>query len=167
MLDNTNETRLKTFAFFTTILLVMTLVLTGFILLGKQNWNYRLAYNVEEVMKTSRPLDFPEKFAVGKPVKINSGIATSSNLYEIVDLKSNRVTNYALITRVTTYYGPQAAVFFYDDVKGVTFEGFACLHSRIMKQFDNKDSDLVIKFWKQTAEKVFKDSIAEKGAGNE
>lgn len=156
MLDNLdNKTKLKTFIIFTAILILMTLILSGFTLLARKNWNNRLAENVEVVLQTSRPDEFKDKgLMVGKVVKINSTAAVSSNVYEIVN-QNNTVENYALITRITTYYGPQAAVFLFNDDKGISFEGFACLKSRVLKQFENKESDIILNYWTKNAEKIF------------
>ena len=69
--------------------------------------------------------------------------------------QNNTVENYALITRITTYYGPQAAVFLFNGDKGISFEGFACLKSRVLKQFENKESDIILNYWTKNAEKIF------------
>ena len=51
MLDNLdNKTKLKTFIIFTAILILMTLILSGFTLLARKNWNNRLAENVVKSM---------------------------------------------------------------------------------------------------------------------
>lgn len=168
MLDKLdNKTKLKTFILFTSILVVMTLLLSGFALLAKKNWNSRLAANVEQVLQTSRPEEFNDKgLSVGNPVKINSTVSVSSNVYEIVDQKNN-VEKYALITRITTYYGPQAAVFLFDKTTGITFEGFACIKSRVLKQFDNKDTDIILNYWTNNAEKIFHAAGISKEGNNE
>ena len=168
MLDNLdNKTKLKTFIIFTAILILMTLILSGFALLARKNWNNRLVENVEVVLQASRPDEFNEKgLMIGKAVKINSTAAVSSNVYEIVN-NNNTVEKYALITRITTYYGPQAGVFLFDKDKGISFEGFACLKSRVLKQFENIDSDIILNYWTKNAEKICQSAGVGKEGENE
>lgn len=168
MLENLDKkTKLKTFILFTVILILMTAILSGFAFLARKNWNNRLAVNVNEVLQTNMPEVFNENgLTVGKAVKINSTIAVSSNVFEIVNSKGSAV-KYALITRITTYYGPQAAVFLYDEKEGISFAGFACLNSRVLNQFNNKDSDIILNYWTKNAEKIFNAAGVLKGAANE
>ena len=165
-MDKNSKTLLKNYLFFIATLFLMALVLTGFSFLGKKNWNNKLKTQVQAVLEKSRPLDFAQKLSVGDVVKINSTIAANSAMYKI-NRPSSRTEKYALITRVTTYYGPQAAVFLYDTEKGVSFEGFACINSRVEKQFDNLDSELIIKYWKDKAQKIFEAVSEDEGAKNE
>lgn len=170
MLDNLDaitKNRLKIFSIFTSILVLMILILSGFAFLAKSSWNSKLAVNISEVLFSSRPEEFGEgKLKVGNPVPINSAISVSSNMYEIVN-NSGKVSKYALITRVNTYYGPQAAVYLYDQKNGVTFEGFACLNSRVAAQFVNIESDIILNHWIEKAETIFNDALSTKGAKNE
>ena len=119
-INNDTKTNLRNFLFFAGIILGMTLILTGFSFLAKNNWNSKLGLQVEAVLEKSRPLDFPNRLMVGEVIKIDSTIAANSAMYTIGG-KTSHTEKYALITRVTTYYGPQAAVFLYDSEKGVTF----------------------------------------------
>lgn len=165
-IDEITKKRLRIFSLFTATLLVMSLVLTGFTFLAKKSWNKKLRIQIEKVLEQSRPLDFPDKFKMGKPVKINSTAAVSSNIYEVVS-SSGKTEYYALITRITTFYGPQAVVFLYDKEQGVSFEGFACLNSRVLKQLENKETDLSVKFWTEQAKKIFENSVYNDGVNDE
>lgn len=166
-LDSVTKNRLKTYSIFTAILLLMILILSGFTYLAKSNWNTKLAENVEDVLKVSRPAEFSEgRLRIGNPVDMNSTISVSSNMYEVVN-NFDKVVKHALITRVTTYYGPMAAVYLYDKKDGVTFEGFACLNSRVSAQFINTESDLILNYWKDKAEKIFENAGIIEGADNE
>lgn len=150
-----------TFLLFTAIIVVMTLILVGFIFLAKSSWNNRLAVNVYEVLQNSNAEFSQNNLRVGNPVKINSTAAVSSNVYEIIDDNDN-VVNYALITRVSTYYGPQAGVFLFNQGSTITFEGFACLNSRVTNQLENRETDIILKHWNKNAEKIFAASEIEK-----
>lgn len=163
-MDITTKKRLRTLLFFTVFLLVMTMILAGFSLLAEKKWNEKLSVQVETVLEESRPLDFPKKYTVAEPVKINSLAAVSSNMYRIVPVSGNGGDLFALITRVTTFYGPQAAVFLYGADHRVSFEGFACLNSRVARYFENKDSDLAVRFWISQAAKIFENSVHSDGA---
>ncbi|MBR5934466.1 MAG: hypothetical protein IK002_10825 [Treponema sp.] len=167
MLETTDsKIRLKTFAFFTCIIMAMSVILILFALFAKKNYTNKLKTQVEIVMHDHRPLEFPEKYRVGEAIQINSSIAVSSSMYAVVTNSSSPV-RYVLVTRVTTYYGPQAAVFLYDKKQGVTFEGFCCLNQRIKQQFENPNSDLIIKYWKEQALKIFEASVPELGGYDE
>lgn len=161
-----SKLKLKTCIIFTSVIMVMTLLLIGFSFLAKKKYNYKLKNQVEIVMHNHRPLEFPEKYQIGDQINVKSSIAVSSNMYSVVN-SSNKVVRYVLITRVTTFYGPQAAVFLYDKVQGVTFEGFCCVNERLSSQFENPNSDLIIKYWKNQALKIFKSSVDEIGGHNE
>lgn len=158
MLDDLNKgekNKLKILGFFSVFLLAIILILSGMIFFAKKNWNQGLAKNVLTVLFETRPDEFANgKYKLGKPIKINSTISVSSNMYEVLS-ENNDVVKYALITRVTTYYGPLAAVYLYDDFDGVSFEGFACLNGRIKKQLVNRDTDLILKYWNEQAKKIF------------
>lgn len=167
MLENLDKkTKLKTSILFTVILLVLVLILCGASFLAKHNWNSKLAENVMTVLSESRPEEFSDgQYSVGKISPMKSTISVSSNLFTLV--RKGHKDKYALITRMTTYYGPQAAVFLYDESEGVTFEGFACLNSRIEKQIGNKDSDIILNYWIKKAEKIFAAEGITNGGQNE
>lgn len=165
-MDITTKRRIQVFSSFTGIAILLALILSGMTLLAKNKAASGLVPAIETVLEKNRPLDFPEKYSIGKNIPVLSSSSVSTSLYEVID-KKGKVVNYVLITRVSTYYGPQAGVFLYDEQKGVSFEGFACLESRVSKQFENKESDIIIKYWKDNAMKIFKESIPVKGADHE
>lgn len=164
-IDKDTKLKAKTYFVFTIIIIVMTLILSVFSVLSRKNWNNQLRTQVETVLQKSRPEDFPAKYTVGKPVKIKSSIAVSSNMYEITSSHSSS-KKYVLITRVTSYWGPLAGVFLYDKDSGVTFEGFALSSERIEKQFNNTERDITIKYWTEKVRQIFEQTLNE-GEKNE
>ncbi|MBQ0002631.1 MAG: hypothetical protein KBT21_03755 [Treponema sp.] len=157
-IDKETKLKVKTYLIFTSLLIVMALLLTSFSLLARKNWNNQLRVHVETVLENSRPEEFPAKYSIGNPVKINSSISVSSNMYEITS-KSNKTSKYVLITRITSYWGPLAAVFLYDGNGVVTFEGFVFPSKRIESQFDNAENELSIKYWKNKALVIFEQTL--------
>lgn len=158
--DKSTKDKLKTFLCFIGILILMILILIPFIFLAKNSWNEKLKNQVEIVLENSRNEEYSKSLSIGKPVKINSTIAVSSNMYKVISVNDSK-QRYALITRVTTYYGPQAGVFYFDENKKVSFEGFACLNERVSKQIKNSDNDITIKYWENQASKIFNQVLLE------
>lgn len=158
-IDKDTKLKAKTYFIFTSLIIIMTVILSVFSLLARKNWNDKLREQVEIVLHQSRPDDFPAKYTVSDPVKINSSIAVSSNMYEITS-SSSKSKKYVLITRVTSYWGPLAGVFLFDEENGVTFEGFALSSERIEKQFKNSDTDIVVKHWTEKAHQIFNQVLA-------
>ncbi|MBQ0162018.1 MAG: hypothetical protein KBS84_02515 [Treponema sp.] len=157
-IDKDTKLKGKTYLVFTSLIIVMALILTGFSLLARKSWNEQLKEQVQTVLEKSRPDDFPSKYTIGKPVKINSSLAVSSNMYKITSSTSN-AKKYVLITRVTSYWGPLAAVFLYDKESGVSFEGFALSSERIETQFTNTEADITIKHWTEKAKIIFEQTL--------
>lgn len=161
-IDKETKLKVKTYLIFTSLILVMTLILTGFSLLSRKNWDNQLRTQVETVLQNSRPDEFPAKYTVGDAIKINSSIAVSSNMYKITS-SSSMSEKYVLITRVTSYWGPLAAVFLYDENHFVTFEGFAFPSKRLEIQFNETENDLTIKYWKNKARNIFEQTLNKGG----
>lgn len=153
-IDNPTEDKLKSFLYFILIIFLMILILVGFVLLSNNSSSNKLKNQIEFVLENSRSEEYSKSLSIGRPVKINSAIAVSSNVFEVISVKDT-LPRYALITRVTTYYGPQAAVFYYDENKEVSFEGFACLNNRVSNQVKINDYDLTLNYWKTKAAKIF------------
>ena len=78
--DKSTKDKLKTFLCFIGILILMILILIPFIFLAKNSWNEKLKNQVEIVLENSRNEEYSKSLSIGKPVKINSTIAVSSNM---------------------------------------------------------------------------------------
>ena len=113
----------------------------------------KLKTNVETVLEKSRPIDFNTKFTVGENIKINSPLSYSTCVYKINSPSYS--VKYVLITRVTNFYGPQCAIFTFDEKQGTLFEGFTNIPSRIENQIYTKNNDLIIKHWTKKANDLF------------
>lgn len=161
MLNENNSDKkleLKTLISFFVAILLMILLLIAFSFIAKKSWNNKLKIQIEKVLEQKYPEKFPNSYQIGESVSINSTIAVSSNMYKIMS-NGNFSNQYIVITRVTTYYGPQAAVFTINKYGEVSFEGFACLNSRIKNQLSNSETDITLKFWKKQVEKIYQETI--------
>lgn len=164
-MDKNTKVRIKNFSIFASLIIVLTGILCVLCLIANPNWNNGLRIQVQKTLEKSRPLDYPAKYHVGKAVQIENSSSVSSALFEVNDSKE-KFSGYAFITRMTTYYGPQAAVFLYSKNGDISFEGFANLESRVASQIKNSDSDIIIKYWIKKAKTIIEKSI-EGGAFNE
>ena len=136
---------------FTGMLLAFFLILSCAIFLGRKNWDKGLRLAVEQVLPAS-------EWQCGNAIPINSNFSISSALYEIVNIKSPSKKSYALVLRISTYFGPLPAVFLYQDGKA-TFEGIAYLNNSIAKEFKENKFNRQIDYWTNTAALVVRKAL--------
>ena len=145
MQEINNKQFFKNYAFFILILLVIFSILFYFVFTAKKSWNKNLAVTVQKV------LDEKEngRWKVGNSVYINKPITVNSAAYELTDSTKDD-TEYVVIIRIITYYGPMPAVYVYNETKKITdFIGYSSLHGRINTQLSNNKSDKRREYWEE------------------
>ncbi len=144
MTDATKKSLIQS-GFFTGIILALFLILSLFTVLSRSNWERGLRSAVEDVFTD-------DDFRVGDMVKIDSAFSVSGAVFEL-DSNKTRSKNYALILRITGYYGPLPAVFIYQDGK-VSFKGIAYFKNSVSREFDKNEFDAQISYWTARAKDI-------------
>ena len=118
----------------------MFCILAGMIFAGKKNWEKGLRLAVEQVLPAN-------EWQCGDIIPLDSSYSVSAACFKISNIKSPSKKSYALILRISSYWGPLPAVFLFQDDRA-TFEGIAYLNNSVAKEFsENKFNHPVIYTW--------------------
>ncbi len=146
---------------FTGIIFGFFAVLTGFVFLSRANWNKGLKVAIYEVLK----MNDMESYSFGKPVNINNNMSVSAACFEMKD-ESEKSCGYVMIMRMTTYYGPLPAVFYYEkETETVKFLGIYGMKSSVRKYVNNNENDRIIRHWSEKCRLIFSE-IEKRSGGN-
>lgn len=168
MLDNYSKPpklQIKTFLIFLGTVVVMLGILIGMTLASKNSWKNGLSQAVNNVLEKTDDAELAQLKAMFY-VDIPSNLANSSACFKLAEEKNSKkeTGKYAVITRVTTYYGPQAAVFIFDmGSRKTTFVGFAELDGCIAKACGETERDTIIRYWSKKITFLFDEYILPEG----
>ena len=139
-------------AVFTGIILAFFIILAGMIYAGKKNWETGLRLAVEQVLA-------PNEWQCGDAVPLNSSYNVSAACFKIANIKAPSKKSYALILRISTYFGPLPAVFLFQDDKAI-FEGIAYFDNSVAKEFGQNQINRQIDYWTDTATLIVRKALA-------
>lgn len=134
-------TRYGIFAGFLAVVFGLLVYVT---LSSRKSWNNNLKVAVEKVLDDVNP----NQWSVGNNVPIKNPMKMNASCYEARNIKDGTLQK-AVILRTATLYGPQAAVFLYDDNNVVTFVGYSSLHGRINEEINYALNDKRIEYWQK------------------
>lgn len=156
MQEISNKKFFTKYAFFIVILLVVFSILSYFVVAARKSWTKNLAVTVQKVLDESEQ----NRWKVGNNVVINKPLAINCSAYELSDTKSND-TEYAVIMRVITFYGPVPAVFVYNkNQQTVDFIAYSSLHGRIRTQLMNNKSDKRREYWQEKIPELLNNRVS-------
>jgi len=142
-MNEKGEKQLFQSALFTGIILAFFLILAGMIFAGKKNWENGLRLAVEQVLPTN-------EWQCGEMIPVNSNYSVSAACFKISNIKMPSKKSYALVLRISTYYGPLPAVFLFQDGKA-SFQGIAYLNNSVAKEFTENQFNRQLDYWTDTA----------------
>ena len=155
-MNEKGKTLLFQSAIFTGIILAFFIILAGMIFAGKKNWEKGLRLAVEQVLP-------PNEWQCGDMVPLNSNYSVSAACYKVSNIKSPSKKYYALVLRISTYFGPLPAVFLYQGDKAA-FEGIAYLNNSVAKEFNENKFNRQIDYWTDTATLIVRRALADQEA---
>lgn len=145
MQEISNKKFFTNYAFFILILLVIFSILSYFTITARKSWNKNLAFAVQKVLDEKEE----GRWSVKNNLPVNKPLTVNCALYEVFDNKDNQ-TQYAVIIRIMSFYGPIPAVYLYKADKNITdFIGYSSLHGRIRTQIMDNKSDKRREYWQE------------------
>src|SRR5574344_608074 len=111
-----NTILLKKYFYFLGILVIVTAVLVAFTVLSRNTWQSGLKDQVTEILQQTKK----DTYTVGEGIDIRTAFSTSGIVYTVKE-KGVKETEYAVLLRVATLYGPLPALFLYTPGKEVQF----------------------------------------------
>ena len=124
------------------IICAFFLVLSLFIVLSRGNWERGLRRAVQSVLPSS-------EYSVGKMLRLEEGGGNFA-CFEISRNSDGTLREFsegfAIVMRVTTYYGPLPAVFIREGGE-TRFVGIAYLGSSVTEEFSDADRSRSMDFW--------------------
>ena len=148
--------KLIKFGIFTGILIVLLGLLIAFTLLSRNSWKKGLKTQVSQVLN-----EYEVKYVVGDFVELNSSFNVSCAVFSISPTgKLNEGTEYAVILRTQTLYGPLPGVYIYNiATKNAHFYGFATLHGKALNHIVDNSRNSQISYWERKIPDIVGESI--------
>lgn len=140
-------------AVFTGIILAFFIILAGMVFAGKNNWDKGLRLAVEQVLP-------PSEWQCAEAIPLNSNYSVSAACYKVSNIKSPSKKYFALVLRISTYFGPLPAVFLYQNDRA-SFEGIAYLNNSISKEFSENKFNRQLDYWTDTATLIVRRALAD------
>lgn len=134
------------------LMIFLVIVIIGILIpmtfLSNGSWTKGLRVSVENVLNET-----DSDWIVNDNIEITSPMTTNAAAYKVFNSKTKEEAE-AVILRITTLYGPQAAVFVYHQDETVTFQGYSSLHGRIAKQISQRGFDKRVDYWQQKVPEI-------------
>lgn len=137
--------QLTDYGIFLLILIVLLSVISLFIIANRNKWNRGLSEQIKTVLEKN---DYKKVAVQRTPVVINSPLTTSCAAYK-VKYEGSGEDETAVIIRVTTLYGPVAAVYIQHDNRIVDFIDFTSSERITEKQNIDLSKNMQIDYWKK------------------
>ena len=127
-------------------ILVVTLgLLLSLVLLSRNSWNNGLRLTVAKTLSE----ETGTVYTVSPAINLNSTLETECAVFSIAPRGlTDDASHYAAIVRLTTLYGPLAAVYTYNtEAASADFLAYAELHSKAKNQIVTSTQNTVIDYW--------------------
>lgn len=155
--------QLKDYGIFILILIVLFALLAAFTLLNRNAWNKGLREEVKNVLIKN---GYKEIKIADENIKINSPFSTSSAAFYFTSSELKKENAIAIILKVTTFYGPVAAVYVYEQKDSVKFIDFINCPSHIGKQNKDISKNMQIAYWQKRIPSLLPDVFSNAKGGN-
>ncbi len=153
---------LTDYGIFLLILVVLLSVISLFIITNRNTWNKGLSEQVKIVLEKNGY----KKVAVDRvPLTINSPMTTSCAAYT-VNYEGCADNEKAIILKVSTLYGPVAAVYLYHGNKTVDFVDFTSSERISEKQNKDLSKNMQINYWKNRIPAILPEAVENKEGGS-
>lgn len=139
-------------AVFSGIILAFFVILVGLTFAGKKNWENGLRLAVEQVFPAN-------EWQCEEMLPLNSNYDVSAACFKITNIKMPSKKSYALILRITSYYGPLPAVFLFQDDKA-SFQGIAYFNNSVSREFSENKFNRQMDYWTDTATLIVRRALA-------
>lgn len=163
--DNVGTLRkkqLRDYGIFIAILIVIFGILVLFTVSSRKAWSQGLKQSIEQVFEDEKVTGY----TVGNQVMLHSSFSTSCGVYHLY--KNGTTDNgkqFAVIIKMTTMYGPVAAVYTYDLNGSAQFVGFVCLEGQVAKQLEDISKSTQIAYWANRIPEIVKNAAGDSKAG--
>ncbi len=137
---------------FTGIILAFFVILAALVFAGKKNWEKGLRLAVEQLLPAN-------EWQCGDMIPVNSSYSVSAACFKVANIKAPSKKSYALILRISSYYGPLPAVFLFQDDKAV-FQGIACFNNSVAREFAENKFNRQMDYWTETAALIVRRALA-------
>ncbi len=131
------------YGIFCGILFVMFGLMLLFVILSRSAWNKKLSSEVQECVTEY----YDENYTVGNVISFSDSFSLNAFFCEL-KLNGKDSEKYAVLVRITTFYGPLPAVFIYDSkTKKTEFLCFSDLKNLATDIVIENSKKLQIEYW--------------------
>lgn len=154
--------QLRDYGIFLLILIVLISVISLFILTNRNSWNKGLSEQIKTVLEKN---DYRNVTVNKTPVEIKTPLSTSCAAYK-VNYSNAPENETAVIVRITTLYGPVAAVYLYHESSLIDFVDFTSSDRVTEKQNKEISKNMQIDYWKKRIAVLLTESTEKNEGGS-
>ena len=137
------NTMLIKYLYFLGILVVITAILVSFTLLSRKTWQSGLKEQVAQVLQQSKK---DTSYTIDDGIDIKTAFSTIGIVFTVKE-KGSKTSEYAVLLRVATLYGPLPALFLYTPENEVKFVTFITFGGKAEQQIENISKYSQIAYW--------------------
>lgn len=160
MSDNKNvlsSQKFKKASIFAALALIIFCLLVLMTLATKNSWKFYLGKAVENTLFENDETSYK----IGDYICVNTGLASSTAIFELNKNSFNDGSYYAVIIKITTMYGPLPAVFIYEKNTGAQFIDFILAQGKVKEQILHTSQNSQIAYWANRIPGIVEKSLSE------